>query len=1102
MSRLTILVIMSVFTELPSWAAELSALPNGLDAPARLRCEYLVDPLGIDETAPRLSWEMVDSRRGAVQTAYRILAADDPAKLSTGVGNLWDTGKVASDESIHIVYAGKPLRARMQVWWKVRVWDRDGKASPWSAVASWSMGLLEAGDWQAKWIGDPEPPPPATPPNNGFHANLSETPDAHKWVDIDLGRTVSINAVRLFPARPYNWFMDEPGFLFPVRFKILVSSDADFSGAVTVVDRTQEDLPSPGAEPQRYEFPAIKGRHVRLLVTRLRERNLGRFGLALAEMQVLSQETNVAESKKVTASDSQEQPEWSTRFLVDGELVSRGYLGMEPLAPPRLRKTFLVADRSAISRAVVYVTALGLYELRLNGTRVGDHDLAPEWTDYHKRVQYQTYDVTGLLRKGENVLGVQLADGWYAGRIGLTQIVPAGPPRAIYGRQPRLLLQLELQHAGGHTERITSDASWYATSAGPLRVADLLDGEVYDARRESPGWDRPGFDDSGWRPVGVFDHAGVRLVAQPNEPIRVTHEIVPVSVTQPRPGIYVFDMGQNFAGWCRLKVQGALGQTVTLRHAEVLNPDGTIYTDNLRTAGATDRYTLRGNGVEVYEPRFTYHGFRYVEVTGLTEPATPDLLSGRVVHSDARPVGEFECSDPLLNRLWQNIVWTQRANLHGLPTDCPQRDERLGWTGDILAFAQTGCFNLDMAALFHKWIPDLRDAQTADGRYPDFAPHPFDPNARFSGVAAWGDAGVFVPWCQYQNYGDRRLLEQHFESARRWVDWIHTNNPDLLWKSERNNDYGDWLNADTLELEGWPAEGAAMPKDVFATAFFARSTQIVSQMARVLGRQADAERYEALANEIRHSFNGAYVAEDGRIEGDTQAGYAIALSFDLLPREIQSAAARRMADCFAQNDGQISTGFHSTICLMNQLTRYGYLDEAYRLIGNRKMPSWGYAIDHGATTIWERWDGYVAGRGYQNPTMNSFSHYALGSVGEWMYRTVIGINPDSKVPAYKRFTLKPRPGGGLTWARGAYHSIHGRIACAWKIEGKRLSLDVTVPPNTSATLHLPTGNAQTTTESGRMLADSEGMEVVEVTEDCTVCELAAGCYSFGFDNRN
>jgi len=912
-------------------------------APQYLRCEYLVNPSGIDVVVPRLSWELADTRRGARQTAYQILAADEVEKLAADEGNLWDTGKVDSAASIQIEYAGRPLHARMRVWWKVRVWDELDRPSPWSAPAAWSMGLLEPSDWKAKWIGDDAAPPPTQP----------------------------------------------------------ATSDA-----------------------------------------------------------------------------------------------SQGPRGMEPLSPPVLRKAFPVAQRGTVRRAIAYVSALGLYELRLNGRRVGDQQLAPEWTDYHQRVQYQTYDVTELLREGENAIGVTLGDGWYAGRIGLTQIVPGGPPRAIYGRRPSFLMQLELEYADGHREQVLTDASWRCTTDGPLRSADLLDGETYDARRATPGWDMPEFDDAVWKPAGVRESPAARLVAQPNEPIRITRELKPVQLSEPQPGKYIFDLGQNMVGWCRFGAMGAAGQEITLRHAEVLNPDGTLYTANLRSALQTEHYTLRGDGVETFEPRFTYHGFRYVEVSGLSQPPALDQLTGCVVHSAAPEVGEFECSSPLLNRLWQNVLWTQRANLHSIPTDCPQRDERLGWMGDILAFAQTACCNMDMAAFFTKWVPDVRDAQTKDGRYPDFAPHPFDPEARFSGVPAWGDAGVFVPWRAYQNYGDQRLLAQHFESAARWVDWIHANNPDLLWKNGRGNDYGDWLNADTLKLEGWPAKGAAMPKEAFATAFFARSTQIVAEMAAVLGKDDDAEHYAALAAAIRAAFNEAYVNAEGQIEGDTQAGYAIALHFGLLPEALEPAAADRMVACFQRYDGLISTGFHSTICLMHELTRRGHLADAYRLINERRMPSWGYAIDHGATTIWERWDGYVEGRGFQDPGMNSFAHYAIGSVGEWLYATVAGIQLDPAVPAYRHFILRPEPGGGLTWARGAYRSIHGRIESEWRIDGERLTLRVAVPANTTATLYVPTSRPESVRESGSPVEEAVGVRAAAGEPGAVAFELEAGRYEF------
>lgn len=1070
-----------------------------LSAPANLRCEYRVDPLGIDERSPRLSWEMVDSRRGAMQSAYHILVATDVEKLAADDGNLWDTGKVLSDQSVHVVYAGKPLQSRMRAWWKVRVWDKDGQPSPWSPPSQWTMGLLDASDWEASWIGDPTPPPPMEPANNGFHSTLAESPDTAKWVAIDLGQPRTVDAVKLFPARPYNWRSDAPGFLFPERFKVELSQSADFADAVTIVDRTMESVPNPGTKPQTYEFEPTAARYVRLLVTRLSERDTGKYGFALAEMQVLSDGENVALGKTASASDSVEHHGWSTRHLVDGELESRGPLGTEPLVPPILRKTFTTAGGARVTRATAYVSALGLYELRINGRRVGEHVLAPEWTDYHRRVQYQTYDVTDLLRSGENVLGVMSGDGWYAGRIGLAQIVPDGPPRGIYGRRPRFLMQLELEHADGSTERIVTNETWTSTTEGPIRVADLLDGETYDARREMPGWDTHGFDDSAWRPAAVFDPPAIQLVAQPNEPIRIVHEITRIGAREQQPGVYIFDLGQNMVGWCRLKVRGARGDTVTLRHAEVLNPDGSIYTANLRSAAQTDRYTLRGDGMEVFQPRFTYHGFRYVEVTGLSSPPTRDTLTGCIVCSAAPLVGLFECSSPLLNKLWQNIIWTQRANMHSIPTDCPQRDERLGWMGDILAFAQTACFNMDMATFFTKWMRDVRDAQTEDGRYPDFAPHPFDPAKRFSGVPAWGDAGAFVPWCVYRNYGDKRMLAEHFESARRWIDWIHESNPDLLWKNMRGNDYGDWLNADTLQLEGWPASGAAMPKEVFATAFFARSTEMVAQMAEVIGRDKEARQYKSLAAEIRAAFNRAYVSPDGRIAGDTQAGYAIALHFDLLPEELRPAAAEHMARGFERYNGLISTGFHSTICLMRELTRRGYNDRAYQLISNRDMPSWGYAIDHGATTIWERWDGYVEGRGFQNPGMNSFAHYALGSVGEWMMRTIAGINPDPDVPAYKRFILQPSPGGGLTWASGFYHSIHGRIACAWRIEGSRITVHVTVPANTTATLYLPTTDSASVIEvieGAAPAAEADGVRQIRTSANAVVYQIGAGRYRF------
>jgi len=498
----------------------------------------------------------------------------------------------------------------------------------------------------------------------------------------------------------------------------------------------------------------------------------------------------------------------------------------------------------------------------------------------------------------------------------------------------------------------------------------------------------------------------------------------------------------------------------------------------------------------VFEPHFTYHGFRYVEVTGLAKKPTLDALVGRVFCSASPITSRFECSNPMLNKLMENIVWTQRGNMHSTPTDCPQRDERLGWMGDAQVFAQTACFNMDMARFFTKWVRDIRDAQADDGRYPDFAPHPFDPNEKFSGVPSWGDAGVIVPWRMYVNHGDRRVLEEHFESAQRWIEYVRTQSPDLIWTGKRGKDYGDWLNGDTLILEGWPKTGGAVPKELLATAFFAHSTELLAKMATVIGRTEEARRYGELAEAIKAAFNRQFVQADGRMTGNTQAGYALALRFNLLPEPLRTKAGQYMVEGIEAYKGHASTGIQSTVRMMLELTRNGYSDVAYRLINNRTVPSWGYTIDQGATTIWERWDGYVEGRGFQNPGMNSFNHYALGAVGEWVYRTVVGISPDEQRPGYKRFTIHPRPGGGLTWAKGAYDSPRGRIASAWRIEKGAFSLEVTVPTNTSAMVHLPTTDPGAVTEGGAPVGKAAGVAPVGVENGAAVYRVGSGDYRF------
>ena len=1055
--------------------------------PTDLRSEYLRNPLGLDVMRPRLSWVLTQADakdRGQRQTAYQVLVASGRKKLVPGKADLWDSGKVESDQSVHVVYAGKPLRSRMACYWKVRVWDKDGRPSAWSKPAMWTMGLLAKADWGAKRITD-DASATKSVLSNGYQSRPTSSRDTSKWVAVDLGERQLADAVRLFPARPSDWGVDAPGFLFPLRFRVEVSDRADFADARTVVDRTAADEPNPGTEAPIYRFEPTGVRYVRLTVTRLAGRRRGSYGFALAEMQVLSGEKNLAEGAVVTALDSVEERGWSMEKLVDGR-TEPWPVGAQPAL--MLRKAFPVA--SPVKRATVFVTARGVYELHINGERVGDHILAPEWTDCRDRIQYQTYDVTKLVKQGENAIGATLGDGWCLGRIGLW----ASSGREV--RYPELLLRLEIELADGRTEAIVSDESWRSTSAGPIISSDIYDGETYDARKEMPGWDRPSFDESSWAPVRASAELGAQeIVWQRNEPIRVTKELKPVEMTEPKPGVYVFDMGQNMVGWCRLKLSAPAGTTVTIRHAEMMNDDGTVYTTNLRSAAQTDHYTCRGGGVETYQPHFTYHGFRYVELTGLPAKPAADSVLGQVFHSSSPDAGRFECSDRMLNQLMDSIVWTQRANLESTPTDCPQRNERLGWLGDINSFAQTAIFNMDMAAFFSKWVRDVRDAQADDGRYPDIAPNPGARNAG-GGAPAWADAGTVVPWRMYQNYADKRLLEEHFESAKRWVDFVHKNNPNLLWQNARGADFNDWLNGDTLVYEGWPKTGASVPNEVFATAFFAHSTWIISQMARVIGRTEEADSYGRLAEDIKAAFNKAFVKPDGRIEGDTQAGYALALGLDLLPEEVRPEAARHMVEAFTRYNGHMSTGFLSTHRLMLELTRMGYNDEAYRLVELRTFPSWGFMIENGATTIWERWDGYVKGRGFQDPGMNSFNHWAFGSVGEWMWRSIVGINPDDANPGYKRFIIHPRPGGGLTWAKGEYNSIRGKIVSDWRIEKGKLTLKVSVPTNTTALVYVPAESAAAVTESGKPAGKADGVRFLRMEDGCAVFEVGGGRYSF------
>jgi alpha-L-rhamnosidase len=644
-----------------------------------------------------------------------------------------------------------------------------------------------------------------------------------------------------------------------------------------------------------------------------------------------------------------------------------------------------------------------------------------------------------------------------------------------------------LQYEDGTTQSVSSDGSW-KSSTGPILYSDLLVGEYYDARREMASWSEPGFDESKWYPVGVEEVGSTPLVAQPDEGVRVTEEVPAKAVTEPKSGAYVFDMSQNMVGWVRLKVEGEAGTEVTLRHAEALNPDGTIYTTNLRFARATDRYVLRGGGEEVYEPRFTFHGFRYVEVTGYPGEPALEAITGRVVHSATPPAGSFECSSPMVNKLQSNIVWGQRGNFLSIPTDCPQRDERLGWMGDAQIFVRTASFNMDVSSFFEKWMVDVEDVQSAEGAFSDVAPLFGDRSEAFlrKGSPAWGDAGVIVPWTIYKTYDDTRIIERHYDAMTRWMQYLREANPDLLRKNKLGNNYGDWLSP----------KGDYTPKDLLATAYWAYDAKLMAEMAEAIGRREDAKGYEDLFEGIKDAFNEAYVAPDGRIEGDTQTCYVLALHMDLLPEELRPAAAEHLVRAIEREDWHLSTGFVGVGYLCPALAEAGHLDVAYRLLNNETYPSWGYTIRNGATTIWERWDGWTEEKSFQSPNMNSFNHYSLGSVGEWLYRYVAGIDLEPQTAGYSRVVIRPRPGGGLSWARGEYDSVRGKIVSAWSIEGDQFNLGVTIPPNTTATVHMPIEDGAGISESGKPVEQTEGVKVLRTGDGEVVLAVGSGDYEF------
>lgn len=1026
------------------------AFAAGTLSVGNLRCEYMTAPLGIDNRQPRFSWELTSKGNNKRQTAWQTVVATEPGLLEPGAADVWDSGKIESPKTNQIRLATGKLRPFTSYYWRVRVWDENEKLSVWSPVAQFSTGAFSADDWVAQWIGEKEEemvPPTKYYPYAGFISHEEASPFAVKWIVIDLGKQIAIDEIRLHP-------IERREKLFPQHFKIEVADKEDFGSAKVLAGEFDDQVDETTLPYVKRLSSPVKGRYVRLTVNKMASASRDTYEYGLSEMEVMCNGRNAALNCPVTASDQR----WMPKLLTDGHLKPEGagyYNHMPP--SPLLRKEIVITKK--VEKALYLTSALGIYEAYINGTKVGEQVMAPEWTDYDHHIQYQTHEVGHLLRMGTNALGAILADGWYAGARW------SHPGRGGYGGFARKFLgQLVIHYADGSSETIGTDSSWKYSAQGPITSVTMFGGEEYDAANEQTGWDSPGFDDSEWAAVDVAPVTALPerangeyiLCAQMNEPIKVIAEIKPVSVTKAGLNKYIFDMGQNMVGRCRLTLPYNPGKEITMRFAEVLDTNGSLYTECLRGATQTDVYRPGREKRIDYEPRFTYHGFRFVEVEGLTRKPQLSALTGKVIASSSPATGWFETSDRDVNKLWENIRWTQLGNMISVPTDCPQRDEREGWTADAQIFSQTAIYNFDMAGFYTKWARDIRDDQLPDGRLPDISPND-GAWANFYNAPGWADAGVIIPWRIYQNYGDTAVLSEQYDCMKRYIDFIHNRNPNLIWRFSRGHLYGDHLNGDTVISDDYPSTGGKIDDDVFSTAYFAYSTGILAKTARILGKKEDYSYYNALACKIKENFVGHFVSESGKIKGDTQAAYALALQFDLLPVELRQAAAAHMAEAVRAYDGRMSTGIHSTIALMNQLSDYGYDDIAYGLLTQRRLPSWFYSIDQGATTVWERWDGYVAGRGFQYAGMNSFNHVAIGAVGEWMYSHILGIRPDENAPGYRRFYIRPVPGELLEWARGSYRSINGLIEVAWTKQKSTFTLDVSVPPNTEATVVLPDG---------------------------------------------
>jgi alpha-L-rhamnosidase len=1057
----------------------------GAASVGQLRCEFLKDPLGIDTPQPRLSWILEPGKRSVRdqrQSAYQVLVASSRKKLNAGVGDLWDSERVASHQSVEVRYAGKPLRSEQECFWKVRVWDKDVKPSAWSEPALWSMGLLSPTDWHAKWIGLDEAA--------GSRAAKNILGNA-QWIWFPEGEPAK--------AAPAGTRFFRHGVVLPAGQKVKRATlffTADDSGDFFVNGQKAGSAANFHSATEA-DVTGLLHAGVNVLAASVKNGGsdptpAGLIALVRVEFEQGAPLVVVTDSSWKAANQS--ATGWQTVDFIDQAWAAAQRLGPAGMAPwgeiagpenrqlpaRMLRREFAVEKK--ITRAMAYVCGLGLYEFYLNGRKVGDQVLSPGLTDYTKRALYVTFDVTKQVRKGVNAAGIMLGNGrYYAPR----STVPTGTTSYGY---PKLLFQMRVEYEDGTSAEVVSDGGWTLTTDGPIRANNEYDGEEYDARQEMPGWSAPGFDDAKWQRAQGVTAPGGELAAQMINPIRITQTLKPVAVTQPKPGVWIFDLGQNMVGWCRLKVSGPRGTAVSLRHAETLKPDGTLYLDNIRGAKVTDTYTLKGKGTETYAPRFTYHGFRFVEVTGY--PGNPkSALEGLVVHDDVESAGEFFCANPLLNRIYQNIVWGVSGNYRSISTDCPQRDERQGWLGDRSAESKGETYLFNIAALYAKWLQDMADAQKDNGSVSDVCPAYWP---LYSDNVTWPSSTVIIPGSLREQFGDSAIIGQHYASAKKWMDYMSRFVTNGIIARDS---YGDWcVPPEDPKLIHSNDPARKTDKALLATAYFYHDARLMAGYATSLQKGEDAQHFAALAETLKTAFNQRFFhADQGCYDNGSQTACVLPLAFGLVPDgQRERVFAHLVNKIMTETKAHIGTGLIGGQWLMRVLTANGRPDLAYTIATQKTYPSWGYMVEKGATTIWELWNGDTA-----DPAMNSGNHVMLiGDLNIWLYESLAGIKADPEQPGFKHIVMRPEPVDGLAFARASHRSPYGLIVSDWQKRDGVFRWNITVPANATATIFVPANAVENVTEGRKPALQGRGVQFLRLEQGRAVFRVGSGSYSF------